>query len=129
MKSNKEYIALEGEKFTIEWYFNEKNKSISLEFFEALSIKSQAKLFELIKLIADTGEIKNKEKFRNEGDNIYTFKPKPYRFLCFFFEGQKIIITNGFYKNTQKLPKNEKTKALDIKKDYELRIKEGNYYD
>jgi len=129
MKSNKEYIALEGEKFTIEWYFSEDDKSVSLDYYKSLDIKYRAKLLNLFKLISDTGEIKNKEKFRNEGNSIYTFKPQPYRFLCFFFEGQKIIITNAFYKDTQKLPKNEKIKALDIKKDYELRIKEGNYYE
>lgn len=129
MKSNKEYIAIEGEQFTIEWYFSKDDESISLDYYKSLDIRYRAKLFNLFKLMADTGEIKNKEKFRNEGDNIYTFKPKPYRFLCFFFEGKKIIITNAFYKNTQKLPKNEKAKALNIKKDYELRTIKGNYYE
>ncbi|MFM6247534.1 MAG: type II toxin-antitoxin system RelE/ParE family toxin [Dolichospermum sp.] len=33
---------------------------------------------------------------------------KIYRFLCFFFTGKKIIITNAFQKKTQKLPKNQK---------------------
>ena len=45
------------------------------------------------------------------------------------FEGQKIIVTNGFHKKTDKLPKNEKEKALKFKKDYESRVKRGNYYE
>ena len=126
---HKEYIAFEGEEFTIEWYFDGKGKSIALDYLESLNEKEQAKLFELIKLIGNRGIIKNITKFRNEGDKIYAFKPQPYRFLCFFFEGQKIIVTNGFYKKTDKLPKNEKDRALKIKCDYETRVKRGDYYE
>lgn len=128
-KKQCEFIAYGGEKFTIEWYFDSKGKSISLEYLESLDEEDQIKLFELMKLIGNTGFIKNKTKFRNEGDKIYAFKPQPHRFLSFFFEGQKIIVTNGFYKKTDKLPKNEKEKALKIKADYETRVKRGDYYE
>lgn len=96
---------------------------------ESLENNEQVKLFELLVLMGNTGQIKNKTKFRNEGDKIYAFKPQPHRFLCFFFEGQKIIVTNGFHKKTDQLPQNEKDRALRIKKDYEARIKRGNYYE
>lgn len=131
MKKNaqNELIAFDGEKFTIEWYFDNRGKSISLNYLESLEEEEQAKLFGLMKLIGNTGVIQNKTKFRNEGDKIYAFKPQPHRFLCFFFEGQKIIVTNGFHKKTDKLPQNEKDRALKIKKDYETRIKRGNYYE
>lgn len=70
----------------------------------------------------------NKLKFRNEGDQIYAFKPKPHRFLCFFFSRQKIIVTNGFQKDQDKLPPNEKQRALKCKRDYEARVRAGTYY-
>ena len=128
-KQQHEFVAFEGERFTIEWYFDAKGKSISLEYLESLEDEEQAKLFELMKLIGNAGVIKNKTKFRNEGDKIYAFKPQPHRFLCFFFEGQKIIVANGFHKKTDKLPKNEKERALKIKSDYEMRVKRGDYYE
>ena len=128
-KKHREYIAFEGKEFTVEWYFNSDNKSISLDYLESLNEKEQIKLFRLIKLIGSVGVIHDKTKFRNEGDKIYTFKPQPYRFLCFFFEGKKIIITNGFHKKTEKLPENEKEKALRSKVDYEARVKRGDYYE
>lgn len=124
-----DHVAYEGVKFTIEWYFNDKGRSISLDYLESLDVSDQAKLFELMSLIGNTGMIKNQTKFRNEGDKIYAFKPQPHRFLCFFFEGQKIIVTNGFHKKTDKLPKNEKDRALKIKTDYEARVKRGEYYE
>src|SRR5688572_28809484 len=128
-KQRHEYVAFDGDRFTIEWYFDNKGKSISLEYLESLDEEEQVKLFKLMKLMGNTGIIKNETKFRNEGDKIYAFKPQPHRFLCFFFEGQKIIVTNGFCKKTDNLPKNEKEKALKIKADYETRVKRDDYYE
>ena len=67
--------------------------------------------------------------FMNEGNKIYAFKPQPDRFLCFFYEGQKVVVTNAFRKKQQKLPKNEKEKALKIRDNYITRTKAGEYYD
>ncbi len=83
----------------------------------------------LFKRMGDGGEIKDTTKFNYEGDQVYAFKPQPDRFLCFFFENQKIIVTNGFRKKQAKFPANEKQKALKHKQDYVKRIKENHYYD
>ena len=101
----KEFIAFEGEKFTIEWYYDQKGKSQPLEFFNELNQKEQDKLFMLLRRMGEIGKIFDKTKFRNEGDKIFAFKPQPNRFLSFIVQGRKIIITNGFTKKTQKLPK------------------------
>lgn len=125
----KKYIAFKGTKYTIEWYYNEKGNSQALEYFIEADISQKEKLFFLFKTLDAIGSIKNKEKFNYEGDSIYAFKPVPDRFLCFFFEGNKIIITNAFEKRQQKLPKNEKERALKAKKDYEERSKGNKYYE
>jgi hypothetical protein len=80
-------------------------------------------------MMGDVGKIINKEKFNYEGDQIFCFKPVPDRFLCFFFEGSKIIITNAYKKQTQKMPVREKERALKAKDDYIKRCKSGDYYD
>lgn len=123
-----EYIAFEGSKFTIEWYFDSNGKSRALNYFESLNDEVQMKLLGLFELMGNVGEIKNENKFRYEEDKIYAFKPHPHRFLCFFFRGHKIIVTNAFHKKTNKLPANEKMKALKMKLDYENRIHRGDYY-
>ena len=125
----KNYIVFKGNKYTVEWYFNDNDNSQSKDYFLELDKKQKASLFALIKLLDDQGQLKNKEKFNYEGDSIYAFKPTPDRFLCFFYEGNKIIITNAFRKKQQKLPSSEKTKALKSKKDYNDRVKKGTYYD
>lgn len=128
-KLSHEYIAFKGKAFQIEWYFDPHGKSAALDYFEALDEQEQIKLFGLFKLIGNMGTIKNKTKFRSEGDKIYAFKPQPHRFLCFFFTGKKIVVTNAFQKKTDKLPKKEKEKALKNKENYELRIGNGDYYE
>ena len=125
----KKYVAYKGEKYTIEWYIDEKGESQSLEYLLNLDPRSQQKVFYLFKRIADFGVINDKTKFRNEGDSIFAFKPQPNRFLSFFVKDAKIIITNAFMKKTDKLPKNEKIKALKYKEDYLKRTAEGKYYE
>ena len=61
--------------------------------------------------------------------NTKVFKASPNRFLCFFFDGKKIIISSAYKKQSTKIPAKEKQKALKAKKDYEKRYKAGNYYE
>ncbi len=86
------FTAYKGEKFTIEWYHDEKGKSKALEYFLKLSASQQDKLYSLFKIMSSVGKIFNKTKFNFEGDGIFAFKPQPDRFLCFFYLGSKIYV-------------------------------------
>jgi len=125
----KALIAYQGEKFTIEWYCDDKGNSSVLEYYKELSIQQKNKLNYLFNIISNSGTIRSEEKFRYEGDQIYAFKPAPDRFLCFFYEGSKIIVTNAYVKKTDKMPPREKTKAMNAKADYIKRYKKGIYYE
>lgn len=123
------YIAYDGTEFTIEWYFDEREKSSARDYYTDLAVERKKKAMALFILMANAGKIGNIEKFRSEGDKIYAFKPVPDRFLCFFFAGSKIIITNAFEKKTDKLPVREKDRALTYRADYLSRIETGTYYE
>jgi phage-related protein len=97
---------------------DEEGESQPKDYLLKLDSSSQQKVFYLFKRMADFGKINDKTKFRNEGDQIFAFKPQPERFLSFFVKGNKIIITNAFRKKNDKLPKNEKEKAIRCKSDY-----------
>lgn len=125
----KNYIIYQGAQFTIEWYYNSNDKSDAYDYFDRLSFERKKKFDYLIRRMGDAGKIHNEEKFRHEGDQIYAFKPQPDRFLCFFVVGSKIIVTNAFEKKTNKLPQQEKEKALRCRQDYIQRFKEGTYYE
>lgn len=53
------------------------------------------------------------------GSNIF-------RIFCCFDEGQLIILFNGFQKKTQKTPKSELKKAIELKKQYYADKKASN---
>lgn len=42
-----------------------------------------------------------------------------FRIFCFFDHGQLVVLINGFQKKTQKTPKQEIERALNIKEEYE----------
>ena len=125
----KEYLIYVGSAFQLEWYIDSNGQSEAQEYFRLLPEKQQLKFLYLVKRIGDFGKITNQELFRHEGDKIYAFKPQPNRFLCFFFTGQKNIVTNAFQKKQQKLPSKEKEKALKYLKDYLKRNERGTYYE
>ena len=129
MRMKKKFIAFKGDHFTIEWYYDDRGKSPAYEYYQDLSTKQRDKLVFLFDVLANTGKIRSEEKFRFEGDQIFAFKPTPDRFLCFFYEGGKLIVTNAFEKKADKMPPREKQKALKLKVDYTKRNNEGTYYE
>ena len=66
------YIAYQGKVYTIEFYYDGKGKSPTKEYMLKNFSASDAKKFEhLLMMMEDGGQIRNKEKFRNEGDKVY----------------------------------------------------------
>src|SRR5438105_15852905 len=108
----KEYVAYDGAQFTIEWYYSSKGESQARQYYLERDDSDRIKVLKLFKMMGDIGKISDQTKFRNEGDKIYAFKPQPHRFLSFFVEGKKIIVTNAFWKKKDKLPPGEKERAL-----------------
>ena len=127
--SKKDYIAYKGKIYTIEWYYDESDYSQAHNYLLELDSEMQKKVFYLLKRMGDNGKINDITKFRYEGDKIYAFKPQPERFLSFFVTGKTIIVTNAFRKKSDKLPENEKVKALKYRESYIRRVKEGKYYE
>ena len=121
---NKSCLIYKGEKYILEWYYDKNGKSVANEYYLKTSEDLQRKFLVLSKKMGDFGKIFDITKFRNEGDGIYAFKPQPDRYLSFFTVGKKIIVTNGFRKKTDKLPKNEKDIAMKYRQDY-LERKDG----
>lgn len=128
MNKNIEQVAYEGLCFEIEWCFDESYRSQALEYYQKLSTDERIKVLKLFKRMGDAGKINDKTKFMYEGDKIYAFKPQPDRFLCFFYEGGKVVVTNAFRKKQQKLPNGEKERAMKAHSSYVNRVNMGGYY-
>lgn len=84
------------------------------DYFDDLTTADQAKIWALIERMGDTGEIRNVEKFRHEGDGLYCFKSFKRRLMC-FLDGNDVVITHGFTKKRDRLDKRELDRAKRIR--------------
>ena len=113
----KREIIAKGEKFTV-WEIVKNQASEFRKLVRILSVNEKRILFSKIKSIADNGPLKNEEKFRHEGDGIYTIKQNQIRVYCFFDQDKMFILTHGFIKKSQKADPKQKAKAIKIREEY-----------
>ena len=125
------HMNMEKPKF--EFYERPNGHNEFQEFLESLPEKDQNKLLTLIYNVQEHGvlvAIKMKWVKKLE-DNLFELRSEVgnniQRALYFHFTGSKYIITHGFSKKTQKTPKKEIVRAIEIRKEFEEGIKNDNY--
>ena len=109
-------------KFTVEFYETLKGEKPCLEFLNTLEVKLRAKAFRDMALLEEKGTELRLPYSEHLDDGIFELRTKQgrniIRNLYFFFVGNKIIITHGFRKKTQKVPSKEIERAKEYRKDY-----------
>lgn len=89
-----------GSKFDI--YVPEKDGVSEVsDFIESLPEPELDKLSHLIDVLKDHGPPTNKEKFINEGNDIYALKTTDTRIYGFFLGKKSFVLAIGFMKNKQ----------------------------
>ena len=93
------------------------------EFLRSQPTKVQDKIFKIIEAIETLERIPSQYlKHLENTDGLYETRiqlgSNIWRVFCFFDKGKLVILLNGFQKKTQKTPKNEIEKALDLKSEY-----------
>ena len=90
-------------------YEKENGKVPVEEFLDSINPKMRAKLYGLMGILQEKGNMLRKPYSKHLEDGIFElrcqFGTDITRVLYFFFYEGKIIMTNGFVKKTQKTPK------------------------
>lgn len=92
----------------------------AMDFLESLPDFEQVRMMRLIEEFASRGEIRNTARFRAEGRGIYALKSGQIRILCFFLSGatrKTLVLTHGYRKTTQKMPRDEFLRAFRVYKE------------
>jgi phage-related protein len=94
------------------------------QFFVKQNNRVKEKIIWTIRLIEDVEVVPSIYLKSISGTNgIYEIRIQTgsdiFRIFCFFDKENLIVIGNGFQKKTQKTPKNEMIKAIQIKLNYE----------
>lgn len=121
-------------KYDVEFYKTAKGKEPVIEFLDSLDEKMAAKLIGLMEILEEKGTELRMPYSEHLEDGIFELRCKQgsniTRVLYFFFIGQKIVVTNGFVKKTQKTPSKEIKLAKTRRTDWIIRHdKEMNRYD
>jgi phage-related protein len=98
-------------------------KKYFVDFLTKQPIKVQNKIFKIIEAIETLERIPTTYLKLISGTNgLYEARIQLgtdiWRVFCFFDKGKLVILLNGFQKKTQKTPKNEIEKAINLMKEY-----------
>ncbi len=109
-------------QFVVE-FFEKSDGSFPVEKFILLQeVKMRAKIFRTLQLLEIKGNNLREPYTKSLGDGIFEIRVKQSnqiaRILYFFVVGNRVILTNGFIKKTQKTPKNEIDRAKKYRQEF-----------
>lgn len=109
----------------VDFYRTKDNIAPVEEFLESLNVKLRAKALHELNILQQFGINLREPHSKPIKNGMFELRIKLgsdiSRIFYFFYIGNKIILTNGFIKKTNKTPKSEIDKALKYKADYERR--------
>ncbi len=85
---------MSGMKGEVTVYVDGSGRCSVLDFIESLPAADQRRVLNLLILFSEQGEIRNKEKFIHQEDDIHSFKSADVRILCSFLPsaGKRLVV-------------------------------------
>lgn len=112
--------------FDVNFYRFENGEAPVEKFLDGLNVKMRNKALDSLLLLEEFGNSLREPHSKYLENGIFELRIKfakdISRIFYFFYVGNKIILTNGFIKKTNKTPKAELELAKKYKLDYEKRI-------
>ena len=106
-------------------YDTEDGRGPVQELLDSLEPKLLAKTLRTIELLETNGPMLREPYSKPLEQGLFELRTKQgsdiTRVLYFFIVGKKVVLTNGFVKKSQRIPKAEKKLARKYKADYERR--------
>ncbi len=107
--------------------YEKENGEIPIEdFLNSVSPKMRAKIFGLLVILQEKGNMMREPYSKHLDEGIFElrciFGSDITRILYFFYYEGTIVLTNGFVKKTQKIPRDEIQIAKDRRKDFIERV-------
>ncbi|GJM43214.1 MAG: hypothetical protein DHS20C21_00560 [Gemmatimonadota bacterium] len=110
----------QGQWGTVEWAKDHRGRMPAREFFVGLGPEDVAKVSALFRKLANTGKIRNREKFKKV-DSIWEFKSFRIRLLGDFRPGHRFVVALGVIKKKGRLRQEDLDKAVRILEENDAR--------
>lgn len=111
--------------FELEYYTLPNGEKPVKQFLDSLDVRMRAKAFGSLEILEEFGNRLREPYSKPVGNGLFELRIQYAkdisRIFYFFRVNNKIILTNGFIKKSQKTPKRELERALQYKADYERR--------
>lgn len=111
--------------FDVEYYEDASGSRPAEEFIDSLDVKMRAKVFGRLELLEEKGPRLGMPFSRHLDDGIFELRTiqggNITRILYFFVVGERVVLTHGFVKKTQKMPSGEIARAKRIRDDWRNR--------
>lgn len=107
-------IAYAGALFTVAFAVCRDGSVPALDFYNGLGEGDQAKMNTLFRYLGDHGRIANREKFKKVEEELWEFKSHQIRMPCAFSEDRTVVISHGFRKKGDKIPREHINRAKRI---------------
>lgn len=124
-KEKKSEGVVRSLSYEVEYYELPDGSRPAEEFILEQDVKMRAKIFMALEFLEEKGPMLREPFSKPLGDGIFEVRAKQgtdiSRVLYFFVVGQKVILTNGFVKKTQKTPPREIERAKKYRADYRQR--------
>jgi mRNA-degrading endonuclease RelE of RelBE toxin-antitoxin system len=107
-------VLRDGSSRRLVWGADPSGHFRARQYFERLQDSDRAKFEALFRALADTGQIRNKERFVKEPGDIWCFKQHAKRIACFFDE-RDVVLIYGFGKKTDQSKRTRRELATAAK--------------
>lgn len=118
-----------GMKWNVEFYQRSNGRCPTREFLSELTAQERVFADRAFDRLETYGHELRRPHVDNLRDGIWELRVKTpdsgLRFLYFFFDGRKIVVTHGFKKKTRAVPPGEIETAIRCRVDYLERQKQG----
>ena len=98
------------------------------EFLDSLNTKMRNKALDSLLILEEFGNTLREPYSKSMGNGLFELRIKfssdISRIFYFFYTDNRIVVTNGFIKKTQKTPRSQLKLARQYKADYERRVQE-----
>jgi phage-related protein len=111
-------IIYNGSLFAVEGAISANGECESKDFLDALGETERAKILKIIKRLANFGVVQNREQFKKVEGEIWEFKEFQRRILMYYLPNRRIVLTHGFIKKGDRIPRSEIERANTIRHEY-----------
>ncbi len=109
-------------RYDVVFFEKENGAQPAKEFLLGVDVKMRAKMSNVISMLSDYGHELREPYSKHISDGIFELRAKVgsniSRVLFFFYVDNRIVLTNGFVKKTQKTPAAEIMKAKRYRAEY-----------